>query len=101
MAYCPRCECQIGSMEKFCPHCGYDLVTPGEPREREGLAFSSLATVSLVIGEFVAAIAAVLRLITCILSVTRGEFLDGLVVGPIEFFLLIAVFVVFIRVEKL
>jgi hypothetical protein len=57
--------------------------------------------VPLIIGGFVAAffcISAVLGTVGAILS---GEWLHGLVAGPIVFFFFLAVLVVFVRVSRL
>src|SRR5438445_10174190 len=98
MAYCPRCKGVMAATEATCSHCVYDFPL-SEPRT--GLAYSRLADVALVVGIVVAGLGSVAAAVGSIVALLHGEWSEGLVVGPIAFFLQLALLVVFVRVQKL
>jgi hypothetical protein len=89
-----------------CPHCGYDFPPPA-PSEidpataRTGIAYSAWAGIALAVGEFVAGLACICCIISSVVNTLSGRFAEGLVRGPITFFLCLAMLVVFIRVRNL
>jgi hypothetical protein len=102
MAYCPKCNGEMGQQDLVCPHCGYDF--PPEPErmpERTGIAYSAWADVALHVGGVVTAIVCVFTAFGSVVALFSGEFAKGLIAGPIIFFLSLAMLVVFIRVQRL
>jgi len=101
MAFCPDCKGLMGQTDTVCPHCGHDF--PGDEGDvtGRGLAYSALATIALIIGQIVAGFGCLLSAIGAIVSLSRGDLVAGLIRGPITFFVLLALLVVFVRVQKL
>jgi len=97
MAKCTKCGGEMGKLERVCPHCGYDWLWTPKDEEPKGLVYSTLADVALLIGQVVAALACVMGLIGCVVSLLSGKWLDALIRGPIAVLLLFAMFVVFGR----
>ena len=97
MAFCPKCGGQMDTAGAVCPHCGFDFPKENGRRARRGLAYSPLANTALVIGKIVAAIACVVSVIGCLMSLLAGHLVDALIRGPIAFFLCLAMFVLFVR----
>ena len=97
MAFCPKCGGQMDTAGAVCQHCGFDFPKENGRRARRGLAYSPLANTALVIGKIVAAIACVVSVIGCLMSLLAGHLVDALIRGPIAFFLCLAMFVLFVR----
>ena|SRR5438309_2159907 len=100
MAFCPRCKREMGTTEAVCPHCGYDFP-PVERGYRKGIAYSRLADVALIVGTIAAGLGCLGSVIGAFVALLRGDWLTGLVLGPLAFFLQMAMLVVFVRVQKL
>ena len=102
MAYCPKCRGEMQATDPACPHCGYDYVVTAAPTSsaREGFAFSPLADLALIVSSIAAALGAFIAAYFTIAMLVTGDWYQGLVVGPITFFLLLGVFVVFLRVQQ-
>jgi len=102
MAFCPKCSKEMGATEKVCPHCGYDF-TPcaDERRRRTGIEYSFLADIALIVGGIVAAFSCIGSIIYSILMVFALNFWQAFVIGPIIFFLNLAMLVVFLRIQKI
>ena len=83
----------------MCPSCGYDF--PPLPLRRSGIEYSIWANIALVVGAVVASFVCIAFAIGSVVSVFSGQFFYGLVINPVGFFLSLAMFVVFIRVQKL
>ncbi len=98
MAFCPKCKGEMGSGDTVCPHCGYDFPAEQHPVPGSGFIYGRLAQTALVIGEVAAGVGCIVALIGCVVSLLSGHLVDALVRGPIGFFLLLAMFVVFARV---
>ena len=105
MAYCPKCNGELDERDVVClvcPHCGYDF--PPEPditQRRSGIAYSAWADFALFVGAVVAALVCVGFAIGSVIAVISARFIDGLLTGPVCFFLSLAMLVVFIRIQKL
>lgn len=102
MAFCPECSAEISATAVECDSCGFRFPKTADTRSKsrpEGLAYSGLADIALVVSMIAAAFGCVGAVIAGISSVLRGEFLSGLVVAPIAFFLQLGMLVVFIRVQ--
>jgi hypothetical protein len=101
--YCPRCKGEMAANATRCPHCGYDfpLGDAQDPVRRSGFAYSTLADVALLISMFAAAIGCIVAAIGSIVSLLAGQLVNGLVVGPIAFFLQLGMLVVFLRVQAM
>jgi hypothetical protein len=50
-------------------------------------------------GQIVTGIGCLLTLVASLVALSHGELIDGLVRGPITFFVLLALLVVFVRVQ--
>ena len=101
MANCPKCKAEMGEREAVCPKCGYDFPpTPDASLTREGIAYSPWADIALMVGAVVAAIACVGCAIGALYTLFHGEFWAALVTLPVQFFLSLAMLVVFLRIQK-
>lgn len=104
MAFCPQCRGELEATAAACPHCGYDfplrdpeLLRPPAP----GIAYSRFADVSLVVGIVAAGLGCVVTGVGAVVALGRGNLWDGLVVAPFQFFVLFALLVVFVRVQRI
>ena len=105
MATCPKCRGEMKTLELVCPHCGYDFP-PSEPADtegfrREGIEYSALADVALLISALAAAIGclASLWMIGVSLFATR-RWGDAFLLYPLTFFLQLGMLVVFLRTMR-
>ena len=98
MAYCPQCNGVLDARAVACPQCGYDFPPPAEPSR--GLAYSRLADVALFVGMVVAGLGAAASVVGSVVAMLNGEWLIGLVICPLTFFLKLALLVVFVRVQR-
>lgn len=102
MAYCPKCNGEMGQEDVVCPHCGYDFPPERELEQRRiGIEYSVWADIALAIGTVVAGFSCLGSAIGSLVAVITGQFVQGLVIGPVGFFLSLAMLVVFLRVRKL
>lgn len=102
MAYCPKCNGEMGQQDAVCPHCGYDF--PPEPSldvKRSGIEYSLWADIALVVGAVIAGLLCFAFAIGSVVSAVAGQFMQGLVIGPVGCLLSLAMLVVFIRVQRL
>jgi hypothetical protein len=100
----------MGQTDVICPQCGYDARNDDAdnaagddaagPRRR-GFAYSGVASLALVVGQVMAGIGVVFALIGCVLSLADGRWLDAVVRGPIAAVVLLAMVVVFARVQEI
>jgi hypothetical protein len=82
----------------ICPHCGYDFPMPRPTRvERTGFAYSGIATLALIVGQFVAGLGCLTSIVGCVISIGQGEWLQAFVLGPIVTLLMLGILVVFVR----
>ena len=84
-----------------CNSCGYDFPKSsdsGSRNGRDGLAYSPLADLALIVSMLAAAIGCLGAVIGSLASVFKGDFISGLVLAPLAFFLQLGMLVVFIRV---
>lgn len=101
MAFCPQCTKEMGMTAVVCPHCGYDFPTqPCAVPERSGIAYSGLADVALIVGQFAAAFGAVIALVYVAVLLLSLHFLHA-VIAAIGFLLSLASFVVFVRISDM
>lgn len=105
MAICPSCRGEMKTLDVVCPHCGYDFP-PAEPPasaefRREGIEYSAIADVALLISALSAAFGclATLWMIGVSLLVTRVWF-DAFLLYPLAFFLQLGMLVVFLRTMR-
>ena len=106
IAHCPKCHGEMNVLDVVCPHCGYDFPDPPSAENdpalaRTGIAYSAWAEIALSIGSVAASILCVGSAVGSIVAIFSGQFFQGLVAGPLSFFLSLAMLVVFIRVQKL
>jgi hypothetical protein len=101
MAFCPNCKGVIGQTDTVCPHCAHDFPEDKRDVTGRGLAYSAFATIALIVGQIVTGFGCVFTAIASIGSLSRGDLVEGLIRGPIIFFVLLALLVVFVRVQKL
>jgi hypothetical protein len=105
MAFCTRCKGEIDPLAVECPRCGWDFAeNPGPPVHRglgSTFVYSPLAEAALVVGQLVAGLGCVLALGGTIVALISGNWLAALVQGPLTFFVLLALLVVFLRVQDL
>lgn len=99
MAFCPKCRGEMSATALECPHCGYDFPLETEER-RQGFAYSAWADMALLVGTAAAAIGAVLAAVLAVVALLQGQFLYGLLVAPLAFFVQLAQFVVFLRIQR-
>jgi hypothetical protein len=101
MAYCLKCEGEIGVSEGVCPHCGYDFPESPKAAQARGLLYSPLAEIALVAGQVAAALACLVIVIGIVRAAMGGELVTALVEGPLLFLMVLGVFVAFGRVRDL
>jgi hypothetical protein len=104
MANCPRCKALMDQMATICPACGYDFPesTPARAESsREGLMYSTLATLALIVGQIVAGLACLGSLVVSVLALFGGQWTTAFLYGPITMLLMFAMVVVFGRVLDL
>jgi hypothetical protein len=99
MAYCPKCDVPLDTNAVVCPNCGYDFP-PGNPVSR-GIAYSPLANLALLIGIIAAGFGCLVTVIATVRALLNAEWGVALVVGPLAFFLQLAMLVVFVRVQRI
>ena len=100
MAFCPKCAGALDVAAVVCPHCGYDFPA-GNPHPRRGIAYSPLANVALIVGIVAAGFGCLMSAIATVYALANAEWLTALIVGPLAFFLQLAMLVVFVRVQRL
>ena len=102
MAYCPKCKAEMSATEIVCPGCGFDFPggTTGSPSGKSGIAHSPLADIALMISTFAGSIACLIAIGFSLISLSTGQFFNGLGLGPIAFFLQLGMVVVFLRVQE-
>jgi hypothetical protein len=102
MAYCPECKGEIADRAVVCPHCGYDFPPKeGDAAPRKvGFANSTWGDLALALGSVTAACACLGYAGYSVIMTIQRELFQGLVVGPMNFFLYLAMLVVFLRVDK-
>ncbi len=100
MAFCPKCSGVMDTAAVACPHCGY-AFPPADPNPRDGLAYSPLANLALIVGILAAGLGCVVAVIGTIIALVTGQWGTALVVGPLAFFLQLAMLVVFMRVQRI
>lgn len=102
MAKCPRCGGDLGQTDVICPRCGYDFPESRDQVRtpaRAGFAYSGLAHLALVVGQLMAGVGVALAVVGCVISVLNRQWLDAVVRGPVTAILLLAMLVVFARVQ--
>jgi hypothetical protein len=98
MPFCPDCNGEMDERAVVCPHCGYDFPPePESPQQRNKI----WADLVLVMGALVAAFACVRLALYSFLAISEGEYLRGLVDGPMGILVSLALLITFIRVQKL
>lgn len=104
VTYCPTCKKENPWNAMECQHCGANLAPPETeelPYERTGLAYGTLSSIALGIGQFAALFAAFVYLILCIYFLVNLNFFDAFFNGLLLFFIMLALYVTFKRVESL
>ena len=102
MAYCPQCKSELPLAAVVCESCGYDFPSESDGRSssnRDGLAYSPVADIALIISMLAATIGCIGTAIWGFAQILRGNFVSGLVQAPLAFFLQLGMLVVFIRVQ--
>jgi len=99
MAFCPKCNGEMGMMDRVCPKCGYDFP-PANPRESgpEGLAYSPLGDIALMVGQVIAALQCVIAVLFAVYSLFTLHPIRSFV-SIVSAFLSLALLVVFTRVQ--
>ena len=100
MAFCPKCKGVLDAAAIACPRCGYDFP-PGNPDPRRGIAFSPIANLALIVGTVAAGLGCGAAVIASIAALINGQWVTALVLGPLAFFLQLAMLVVFVRVQRI
>ncbi len=101
MAYCPKCNAEMGARDVVCPSCGYNFPTePEQVLKRTGIADSVWADVALMVGGVAAGFCCLGSVFYALVMLIQGQFLQGFVVAPLAFFLNLAMLVVFLRIQK-
>jgi hypothetical protein len=77
-----------------------DLRAPAA-RSRQGFAYSGLAEFALSVGTVCACLGCILTVVWAIADAAKGQGGYALIVGPLGFFLQLAMVVVFLRVRDL
>jgi hypothetical protein len=98
IAYCPKCNGEMGTMTSSCPNCGYDF-SPERQIRRAGFANSRVADFVLTLGAIAAAIGSVFTAVASASAVLHGDLFAGLIGGPLILFFLLAAMVVFLRMQ--
>ena len=99
MASCPECNGYMRPGDTACPSCGYTFVSSPADHSPGGLAWSKLADVALSVGRIVSGLFCVLIVVGVVQSLWESEWINGLVVRPLAFLLVLANYVVLTRVE--
>lgn len=101
MAYCPECKGEMTATATVCPHCGFDFPDTGETSTgaRQGLAYSPLADLVLLVSTIAAALGVGGAALATVAALIQGQFLYGLLVGPVAVFLQLGMLIVFLRVQ--
>ncbi len=101
MATCPNCGGLMSVTAAVCPHCAYDFpLQKLEKPQPRGVAYSALADFALVIGMGSAAVGALLMLFTTGVALLNHNYRD-VFGGALRFFVLLALYVVFVRVADM
>ena len=100
MAFCPKCNEEIGVSETLCPHCGYDFPATPQAPQRGGFLYTPLAELALVIGQLAAGVAGLGILVVIVRALRAKEWTTALVECPLAFLVLLGVFVAFGRVRN-
>ena len=100
MAYCPKCSGVMEAAAVVCPHCGYDFA-PNEPEPRRGIAYSGLANLALMVGILAAGLGCAACVIVAGVALLRGELLIALILAPLAFLHQLAMWVVYVRVQRI
>lgn len=92
----------MGTTAIVCPHCGYDFPSTDTRihPDKQGLAYTTLADIALIISTGVSGFGCVIALLFSVLSLFQWQFLNGLVLFPMAFFLQLGMLVVFLRVQN-
>lgn len=101
MAYCPECKGEMSVTAAECPHCGHDFP-PTESMvagQREGFEYSPFADLALMVSMIATVIGICGTVTLTIVSLSTGQLLNGLFVGPIASLVLLGILVVFLRVQ--
>jgi hypothetical protein len=98
MAFCLKCDKWMEQAEAVCPSCGYPSRKAREPRR--GIAYSVWADIALFVGQVVAILTCIFAGIAAGIKFCSGEIGEA-IGGIIAFFLLLAMFVVFARVQDM
>lgn len=100
MAFCPGCKAEIDAAAARCPSCGYEFPTGVVGRSRSRLVHSGLGDFALAVGQAMAVLGCIATLVGMVINLAHREFLAGLLVAPIQFCVLLALFVTFARVTE-
>ncbi len=101
MANCPNCGKEMAVTATVCPHCGYDFPLQDKPEPvRRGLAYGGMADAALVVGMITAILGFVLSLLGCVAALVSRQW-AGAVSGLITSLVMLALYVVFVRVADL
>jgi len=101
MARCPQCQAEIDAMATVCSACGWDFPDEPAPPRREGWAYSRLADIALIVGMVAACLGSLSAILGTVFALLRGNLSEGLIAGPLCFFLCFGMFVVFARVQDM
>lgn len=105
MAICPECRGDMKTLDLVCPHCGYDFPPTEKPAtekfRREGIEYSPLADIALLVSALAAAAGCVVSLFLMGVSLfATRQWLHAFVIFPLSFFLLLGMLVVFLRAMR-
>ncbi len=102
MAFCPKCNGEMRGSAIACPHCGYDFdrATADLPPRKDGLAYSALADVALLVSGIAAGVGCMLAIVVGIGAIVNGSWLVALVYSPLAFLLQLGMLVVFLRIQN-
>jgi hypothetical protein len=101
MAYCPECKGEMNATDSVCPHCGHDFPSSSDAKKRQGIEYSALADLALIVGGVVAAINCVIAIVIMLASIFERDYLKAFLYCPIGFLLSLAMLVVFLRIQKI
>ena len=104
MAFCVKCAGEMSPTETICPHCGHDFpigeVSRPTTIRRAGLAYSNVAHIALIGGEVSAVFGCFGGFLFSIARISEGNWIEGLVLGPMAATFFFACVIVFMRMRE-
>ena len=93
MAFCPRCQGEMGLADVVCRRCGYDFPVPPEPAPTD----SPVVKISLFVGIIGAGLGCLFAVLVFLVGLFTGQFSKAFIVAPMLFSVFLAVLVVLLK----